>query len=471
VKHDTLFKKLITSDENFIEATIETNNLSLNLTQSNIPKKTGDMFNKLTKELNLIETFKTFFKHNNHNKSENKSVNHHQLRSNTNTLYSKEINQLIEFINTIHTSNNITDVVQIGIGGSYLGPKAVYEALLLQPNTPIINGHFVANIDPIEFKSCIHKLNPKKTLFILASKSGDTMEIAANINLLKEWWKSHNLTEDMLKNHCISLTMQGSPLDSSLTSANRFYIDSSIGGRFATTSIIGMCIIGLCFGNKAITELLSGAKFMDENAQLPTYTQNLSLAAAWEHIWQRNIKHYNQRAIIAYSYSLQSFPIFFQQLTCESNGKSVDNNGNKIPYKTAPMIIPGIGTNSQHSFFQLLHQGSDIIPVDFIGVKNQHKQYTYFEKQSHSLLNANIYAQMQALQQGEQSTDKRYICEGKKPSTLLLLDTITPYSIGQLIAFYENKTIFEGLIWNINSFDQIGVQLGKKLTKNFIKTS
>ncbi len=162
MKHDTLFKKLITSDENFIEATIETNNLSLNLTQSNIPKKTGDMFNKLTKELNLIETFKTFFKHNNHNKSENKSVNHHQLRSNTNTLYSKEINQLIEFINTIHTSNNITDVVQIGIGGSYLGPKAVYEALLLQPNTPIINGHFVANIDPIEFKSCIHKLNPKK---------------------------------------------------------------------------------------------------------------------------------------------------------------------------------------------------------------------------------------------------------------------------------------------------------------------
>ena len=151
--------------------------------------------------------------------------------------------------------------------------------------------------------------------------------------------------------------------------------------------------------------------------------------------------------------------------------KADDNNGNKIPYKTAPMIIPGIGTNSQHSFFQLLHQGSDIIPVDFIGVKNQHKQYTYFEKQSHSLLNANIYAQMQALQQGEQSTDKRYICEGKKPSTLLLLDTITPYSIGQLIAFYENKTIFEGLIWNINSFDQIGVQLGKKLTKNFIKTS
>ncbi len=469
MKHDTLFKKLITSDEDFIKTTIETNNLSLNLTQSNIPKKTGDMFNKLTKELNLIETFKTFFKHNNNNKSENKSVNHHQLRSNTNIFYRKEINQLIEFINSIHANNNITDVVQIGIGGSYLGPKAVYEALLSETNTPIINGHFVANIDPLEFKLCIHKLNPKKTLFILASKSGNTMEITANINLLKEWWKSHNLTENMLKKHCISLTMKGSQLDSNLISTNRFYIDSAIGGRFSTTSIIGMCIIGLCFGKKAITELLSGAKFMDENAQLPSYNQNLSLAAAWEHIWQRNIKHHNQRAIIAYSYSLQSFPSFFQQLTCESNGKSVDNNGNKVPYKTAPMIIPGIGTNAQHSFFQLLHQGSDVIPVDFIGVKNQHEKSTHFEKESHNLLKANIYAQMQALQEGEDSKDKRYICEGKKPSTLLLLDTITPYSIGQLIAFYENKTTFEGLIWNINAYDQIGVQLGKRLTKNFIK--
>jgi len=472
VNHETLFNKLLTDDETFINKSIKTKNLNLNLSKARIPTQTYIMFNSLTKEINLIKKFKSFFSKNTHNISEKISVNHHQLRSNKSNFYTKEKNRLIKFINTIHKKNIITDIVQIGIGGSYIGPKSIHEALTFQTikttNKTKLNGHFITSLDPLEFKTYVQPLNPKTTLFILASKSGHTQEIIANLNLLKEWWKTHQLPLKTLPKHCISLTTKGSPIDKPEISENRFYIDKTIGGRFSTTSVIGLCIIGLCFGVKTIEEFLSGAANMDKNATNPTCDTNLSLAAAWEHIWQHTIKKSSSRAIIPYSFALQTFPLFIQQLICESNGKSVNHHANTISYKTAPIIVTGTGTNAQHSFFQLLHQGTDIIPVEFIGIKDNNNYNNQSENQAKKLLNANMYAQIEALQLGQSAKNKHYILKGKKPSSLLLLNDISPYTMGQLIAYYENKTIFEGLIWNINSFDQLGVELGKKLIPKFI---
>tara|TARA_B100000427_G_scaffold62329_1_gene49145 strand:+ start:573 stop:1991 length:1419 start_codon:yes stop_codon:yes gene_type:complete len=469
MKRSDIFKELSTCQGHYNNHNLVSNDIEINFSHSKIPEEAFKKFDHLTKSLQIIDIFNSFFSDNNHNFTEDRSVNHHQLRSQTATPYTHEMNRLIDFINSDSLSH-ITDVVQIGIGGSHLGPQTLYdclEAQLINENQyPHLKGHFISNIDPIEFKYYTSKLNPKTTLFLIASKSGSTLEVNSNFKLLKQWWNTHNLPDAQLKDHCIALTSKHSTLDDSALFFKRFYIDESIGGRFSTTSVIGMCIIGLCFGSNIISEILAGALAMDINAKLPNISENLALVSSWEHIWQRNIKNYPLRAVVAYSYALRSFPAFIQQLTCESNGKSVDKNNERLSYKTAPMIIAGIGTNAQHSFFQLIHQGTDTIPIEFIGIKQSNlAAKTDLEKNAHNLLLANLNAQIKALDEGEYSANNHFLFKGNKPSLSITLKSLTPHSLGQLIAYYENKTMFEGLIWNINSFDQIGVQLAKKLIK------
>ncbi|MBH38004.1 hypothetical protein CL658_03120 [bacterium] len=472
---ESIFKQLKDCKGKSIKHCIETSDMTLDLSHSIIPEEAFLKFSSITKKIKLIETFNSFFFKNTYNFTEKKSVNHHQLRSKNNNFYTNEKKRLLRFIDQFHAkdTNPITDIVQIGIGGSYIGPKAIYTALYSQAisnSEKPLRAHFIANIDPIEFKLCMNQLSPKNTLFLVASKSGSTLEVKTNIKLLQEWWESHNLSQELLKEHCIVLTSKQSSIDNQSLSKDQFYIDNTIGGRFSTTSVIGMCLIGLCFGSNAVKQILSGANIIDNNSQNSNITNNIALAAAWEHIWQRNIKNYSLRTVITYSYSLQYFPSLIQQLTCESNGKSVDKNNKFISYKTAPMIISSIGTTDQHSFFQLLHQGTNTIPVEFIGVKNQAKKHhSPIEKEANTLLNTNMNSQIKALESGEKSDNAHVYFKGNKPSSLILLNDITPYILGQLIAFYENKTIFEGLIWNINSFDQMGVELAKKLTKTLSK--
>lgn len=447
---------------------IKENNISYDISKALIKETAIDLFEETSTSLNLIPKFNSFLSENSHNITESQSVDHHQLRSKNQSFFSNEKNRLIEFIDHFHKTNTtITDVVQIGIGGSYLGPRLIHETLSFVTNTRYLTAHFITNIDPLEFDYITQKINPKTTLFLIASKSGNTIEIESNITLLKEWWKSQNLSPQDLKKQTILLTTKDSPLDNAELSDHQFYIKKSIGGRFSATSVIGLCLAGLCFGSSVILEILDGAQDMDKNAQNQTLLENIALLAAWEHIWQRNVKNYSNRVIISYSSALQAFPLYCQQLTCESNGKSVDINGNFLSYKTAPIVVTGVGTNSQHSFFQLLHQGTDIIPVEFIGIRNLSKTKKLLgQSKAQELLFNSIKAQQKALSDGEIASENHFTFQGNRPSSLLYLDSLSPYSIGQLIAFYENKTLFEGLIWNINSFDQIGVNLGKKILES-----
>ena len=465
---ESIIEKLTSLKGKNTSISIKENTISYDISKALIKESAIDLFEETSTSLKLIPTFNSFLSENSHNITESQSVDHHQLRSENQSFFSNEKNRLIEFIDHFHKTNTaITDVVQIGIGGSYLGPRLIHEALSFVTDTRYLNAHFITNIDPLEFDFITQKINPKTTLFIIASKSGNTIEIESNITLLKEWWKSHNLSPQDLKKQTILLTTKDSPLDNSKLSDHQFYIKKSIGGRFSATSVIGLCLAGLCFGSSVIDEILDGAQHMDKNAQNQTLLENIALLAAWEHIWQRNVKNYSNRVIISYSSALQAFPLYCQQLTCESNGKSVDINGNFLSYKTAPIIITGVGTNSQHSFFQLLHQGTDIIPVEFIGIRNLSKTKKLpGQSKAQELLFNSIKAQQKALSDGEIASENHFSFQGNRPSSLLYLDSLSPYSIGQLIAFYENKTLFEGLIWNINSFDQIGVNLGKKILES-----
>lgn len=453
--------------------------LSLNLSSSYISSEVFNEFKLLTQSLNLFEKYSQLTNGNIVNYSENSQVLHHLTRNlSHDSFFSHEANRMYDFIdqlnlNKIPELDNIKTIVQIGVGGSFLGPKSIYEAFksyFLLNNIKIKRtGYFISNLDPLEFHQTMASISPKETLFLIATKSGSTLETKSNYDLLKYWWtKEHGLHESQLKHHCISLCCKGVEFDTSDISTNRFYIDNSIGGRFSSTSVIGTCILSLCFGKAAVNEFLNGAKENDDNAANTIFDNNLALNAAWTSIWYRNIKKYSAKVIVSYSYALRGFPLHLQQLICESNGKSVNIDNQVIPYETSPVIISSTGTQCQHSFFQLIHQSHDIIPLEFINIQRATFSNDHYSN-SFKQLNACLKGQVNALNNGQKNTqnpNKHF--SGDRPSLSLELKKLTPFSVGQLLSFYENRTIFEGFIWNLNSFDQEGVQLGKQLTQELL---
>lgn len=422
----------------------------------------------------IINKYKQLLSHHIMNISENRQVNHHHCRNNTLSFYEKEQKKANEFATNVHnktitssTNKPYKTIVQIGIGGSFLGPKTLYHALktyaTASQTTLKLTCKFIANVDPAEFESIISEINPENTLFIIVSKSGTTAETLSNIQLLKEWWKNQGYTFKQLQQQCVAITCKQSLLDKDTLCHYKFYIDNHIGGRFSTTSVVGGLLISLCFGPHMFKQVCNGAKQLDEQAKNPNIKKNISLLAACIGIYERTNCDHPVTAIIPYSYALQFFPKLIQQLNCESNGKSIDIHGNPIQYHTAPIIIGEPGTNAQHSFFQLCHQGTTIIPIEFIAIKN----HTYKSKErssAHQLLNNNVLSQIISLFEGESHTNPNKIFPGKRPSTLISLNSLTPESVGGLLAFYENKIMFQGFLLNINSFDQEGVSLGKKIT-------
>ena len=432
---------------------------------------------QLSETASIQEKLARLLSEENYNNSENRQVNHHHLRDfSKDSLYKKEFYKVKEFVNDIHSkkikgySNKAFDtVIQIGIGGSELGPKTIHHALncltISQQKTPLLKGLFIANIDPIEFKFKMENINPEQTLFIFASKSGNTQETESNISLLKTWWKNQNQPLDQLSKHCISCTTQQSALDNNALARYRFYIDEHIGGRFSTCSVMSSVILGLSFGINQVEDLLAGAYEQDKTLFATDIQNNMSLLAALIGIVERNKFNYTNKALIPYSFALNYLPAYIQQLDCESNGKSVSRNGDAITYQTSPIIFGQSGSNAQHSFFQLIHQGSDIIPIEFIAIKNFELTLTE-DIHAAKLLNTNLLAQQLALFEGDPNNDLNKHFPGNRPTTLLSLKTLSAKSLGALIAFYENKIMFQGFIWDLNSFDQEGVQLGKTLAKN-----
>lgn len=356
-----------------------------------------------------------------------------------------------------------SDLVMIGIGGSDLGPRASYLALrYLQPEGR--NVHFISNVDPDDAASIIKGLHLKKTIVAVVSKSGTTLETRANEELVRQRFAAEGLDP---KEHFIAITGKDSPMDNPDKYLRSFYIWDWVGGRYSSTSMVGGVLMAFAFGLEVLTDWLKGASAMDKEALRPN---NLPLLAALLGIWNRNFLGLETQAIIPYSQGLQRFPAHIQQLDMESNGKRVDKFGATVSYKTGPVIWGEPGTNAQHSFFQLIHQGTDVIPITFIGYgKSQYDLDVKVEgTTSQQKLLANLFAQAVALAQGKKDQNPNKVFPGNRPSHILMGSQLNPFSLGALLSFFEHRTAFQGFIWNINSFDQEGVELGKQLAKKML---
>ncbi len=378
----------------------------------------------------------------------------------------QELDKLHLFLKQIEKKPFDT-MVQVGIGGSDLGPRAVYHALQAYqiPNRSI---HFISNVDPDDASNVLKKIDPKKTLFVCVSKSGTTLETLTNEEIVKSYLLKQGLDP---KDHLIAVTQKNSPMDDASKYLASFYMQDYVGGRYSVTSMVGAVILSFLIGYKNFMEFLQGAHEMDLIARNNEPEKNQPLLSALLSIWNRNFLNYPTEAVIPYSEGLIRLPAHLQQCMMESNGKSIDKEADFVKFSTSPVLFGEIGTNSQHSFFQCIHQGTDIIPVEFIGCKNsQIPQDLQVQKTtSQEKLLSNLFAQSYALAKGMDSDNPNQYFSGNRPNRIILIKKLDPHSMGMLLAYYEHKIAFEGFIWNINSFDQEGVQLGKKLAKEMLK--
>lgn len=391
------------------------------------------------------------------NITENRAVGHMQLRSGKRDDVQGVLDQIKSFVEKTHAQNIFTDVVHIGIGGSDLGPRFVCDALKHLPRK--LNVHFVANVDAADIEEVLKPLNPKTTLFVIASKTFTTQETMMNATFAKKWLGTCNVAE-----HMIALSTNADAVaDFGIDTDNMFPFWDWVGGRFSVWSAIGMPI-ALAYGFDVFQEFLNGAKVMDDHFTSQKFENNLPMLLALNGVWNRNFMNRSAVAVLPYAQNLSLLPNFLQQVDMESNGKSVGRDGEFITdYKTGPMVFGQAGTNGQHAFHQWLHQGTDVMPVEFVTVEN-----SPYNAQHHQVLNAHALAQSQAFLDGESNADHHRHYAGGRPSVTINMDTISANCIGQLIALYEHKIFVQGVIWNINSFDQFGVELGKKLAKQIL---
>lgn len=379
----------------------------------------------------------------------------------------EEYQKLEKFLEEIDRKNSFNQIVQIGIGGSDLGPRALYLAL----EKFSIHGrkaHFISNVDPDDAASLLENLELSKSLFVVVSKSGSTLETLTNEILIREQLEKRGLNP---KDHLIAVTGKGSPMDDPTKYREVFYIWDYVGGRYSATSMVGGVMLAFTLGIQQFKEILKGASEMDKHALYEDIEKNLPLISALLGIWNRNFLGHQTVAIIPYSQALIRFPAHLQQLDMESNGKSIDKRGNFVKYPTGPIVWGEVGTNGQHSFFQLLHQGTTIVPIEFIGFKkSQHGLDCLIENTtSQQKLLSNLFAQSIALATGKKDKNPNKNFAGNRPNRVLLARDLSPRTMGSLLSFYEHKVAFQGFVWNINSFDQEGVQLGKVLAKKMLE--
>lgn len=416
--------------------------------------------------LNKIEGFE----------SEDRSVLHTAMRdqfdhrqtaaaaSNASEKAEKELKKLEKFLEKIE--GKYTDLIQIGIGGSDLGPRAL--AIATQPfHRTGHRVHFLSNVDPDDANGVLSQVDLKKTLIVVVSKSGTTLETLTNEQFIRTRLTKMGLDP---KDHFVAVTGEKSPMDDPVRYLASFYIWDFVGGRYSATSMVGGVSLGFALGFHGFKEILRGAHAMDQHALSAHPESNLPLLSALLGIWNRNFLKFPTVAIIPYSQALLRFPAHLQQLDMESNGKRIDKTGHVCDFHTGPVIWGEPGTNGQHSFYQLIHQGTDIVPLEFIGFeKSQYpNDLEIHHTTSQEKLLSNLFAQSIALAIGQKNANPNKVFPGNRPNRILLAQRLDPFTLGALLAYYEHKVAFQGFIWNINSFDQEGVQLGKVLANKML---
>lgn len=480
------------------ELTLHWEDFYLDLSKNRITETTQKILIELAEECGLAEAIESYYKGDAINQTENRPVLHTALRTSEDEVVlvdgenvmpevyqakekiKKFSNSIIEGTKLGYTGLPFTDVVNIGIGGSDLGPAMVTEALKFYKNH--LNLHYISNVDGDHVHEILKDLNPETTLFVIVSKTFTTQETLTNSNTARTWFKKKAPAEAVSK-HFVAVS-------SNIANVQEFGIDPDnifpmwdwVGGRFSLWSAVGLSI-SLAVGYKQFDELLSGAHKMDLHFKDEPFSRNIPVQLALLSIWYNNFFKAESEAVIPYAQYLQKLPSYLQQAIMESNGKSVDRNGEVVSYQTGNIIWGEPGTNSQHAFFQLIHQGTKLIPADFIGFKES----LYGDKDHHDKLMANYFAQTEAFLMGKTSEevqkeleDKNLskeeikklkpfkIFEGNKPTTSILINKLTPASLGKLIAMYEHKIFVQGVIWNIFSYDQWGVELGKQLASQIL---
>lgn len=442
----------------------------------------------LAEEAELAEKFEELYNGAVMNTGENRLVLHQLTRGQLGNaveadgvdkreFYVKQQARIAEFANKVHNGEitnaageKFTTVVQIGIGGSDLGPRAMYLALenwAKKNNTLKMKAQFISNVDPDDAAAVLNAVDVAHALFVLVSKSGTTLETLTNESFVKEALKKAGL--DASK-HMIAVTSETSPLAKSDDYLAAFFMDDYIGGRFSSTSAVGGAVLSLAFGPDVFAQFLEGAAAQDKLSANKNVMENPEMLDALIGVYERNVLGYPGTAVLPYSQALSRFPAHLQQLDMESNGKSVNRFGEPVDYPTGPVIFGEPGTNGQHSFYQLLHQGTDIVPLQFVGFRNS-QIGTDIEIQgstSQQKLCANVAAQIVAFACGKSDDNRNKNFEGGRPSSIIIGDSLTPKSLGALLAHFENKIMFQGFLWNVNSFDQEGVQLGKVLAKRVL---
>ena len=460
--------------------------LTYNYAAKKVDRRVLESLQQLSDEIESTGKFKLLLNGETMNTGEQRKVLHHLARGqlggdvvhngkNLGEFYRAEAARFFQFAQDVHTGKitgaggtPFTTAVQIGIGGSDLGPRALYIALenwARKAGTARMQARFISNVDPDDAAAVLAPLDLAATVFILVSKSGTTQETLANELFVKEKLKKAGL--DPAK-HIVAVTSETSPLAHNSAYLDSFYIDDYIGGRYSSSSAVGGVILSLAFGGDAFDALLQGAAAADKAALEPGLKKNAALLDALLGVFERNFLGMPYTAVLPYSQALSRFPAHLQQLDMESNGKHVNRNGGPLDYATGPVVFGEPGTNGQHSFYQLLHQGTDIVPLQFIGfTESQRGDDIEVEgSTSQTKLKANLAAQIVAFAKGASDTaNPNKDFRGGRPSSLIYGKRLTPETLGALLAHYENKVMFQGFLWNINSFDQEGVQLGKLLTK------
>jgi len=492
-------KSLFESESNRAkDFSIQWNNFYVDYSKNALSKKTMDLLIDLSKEVGLSEAIAHYFNGTAINETESRAVLHTALRDKDATPINVDgeniIPQILEvkaqmkaFSNDIingtkrgYTGKAFTDVVNIGIGGSDLGPAMVVEALKFYKNH--LKVHFVSNVDGDHVQEVIRELNPETTLFVVVSKTFTTQETLSNATTIKNWFLETASQEDVAKHFAAVSTNTQKISDFGIVPAHVFTMWDWVGGRFSLWSAVGLSI-ALAVGYDHFEAMLDGAFEMDQHFKHSPFKENIPVVLSLISIWYANFHKAETQAIIPYTQYLSRFSAYLQQGIMESNGKCFDRSGNRVSYETETVIWGEPGTNSQHAFFQLMHQGTKLIPADFIGFKKS----LHGDTDHHNKLMANFFAQTEALLSGktraqvdqefaEKGTDPALaakvapfkVFEGNKPTNTLLIDQLTPETLGSLIALYEHKIFVQGVIWNIFSYDQWGVELGKQLATNIL---
>ena len=443
---------------------------------------------KLAEEAQLTEKFQALYNGEVINTGEKRLVLHHMTRGqlgeaveadgvDKRTFYTEQQAKIADFANKVHAGEitngageKFTTVVQIGIGGSDLGPRAMYLALenwAKKNDTFKMEAKFISNVDPDDAAAVLNSIDVAHSIFVLVSKSGTTLETLTNESFVKDALKNAGL--DASK-HMIAVTSETSPLAKSDDYLAAFFMDDYIGGRYSSTSAVGGAVLSLAFGPEVFAQFLAGAAKVDEVSKNEDLLKNPAMLDALIGVYERNVLGYPSTAVLPYSQGLSRFPAHLQQLDMESNGKSVNRFGEPVDYVTGPVIFGEPGTNGQHSFYQLLHQGTDIIPLQFIGFKNNQMgtDVVIQGSTSQQKLCANVAAQIVAFACGKEDENQNKNFKGGRPSSIIIGEQLTPEAMGALLAHFENKVMFQGFVWNLNSFDQEGVQLGKVLAKKVL---